>query len=202
MSAPPPDRMLMRAVAEVVINEEKARAAADRELADRIAALEARPIEKPADEPLLVPPELAAQIRSLQQMLDEPPPVIAPPEPPQLPRRLTGTTVNRDGELVVLYSDGSSERHGKVVGPRGEAGPPGRDGAPGAVGAKGDAGQPGRDGIKGDAGPPGPDGVRGDQGPPGRDGISVAAIARNHCGELMFTLSDGTVLAPIGEKAA
>ena len=181
MSAPPLDRTLMRAVAEVVINEEKARAAADRELADRIAALEARPIEKAAAaEPLLVPPELAAQIRSLQQMLDEPPTVIAPPEPPQLPRRLTGTTVNRDGELVVLYSDGSSERHGKVVGERGEQGPPGRDGAPGAVGAKGD------------------------EGPPGRDGVSVVAIARNHFGELMFTLSDGTVLAPVGrdEKAA
>jgi hypothetical protein len=178
MSAPPLDRMLMRAVAEVVINEEKARAAADRELADRIAALEARPIEKAAAaEPLLVPPELVAQIRSLQQLLDEPPPVIAPPEPPQLPRRLTGSTVNRDGEFVVFYSDGTSERHGKVVGQRGEQGPPGRDGAPGA---------------------------RGDAGPPGRDGVSVVAIARNHFGELMFTLSDGTVLAPIGrdEKAA
>ncbi|RPI39337.1 MAG: hypothetical protein EHM67_10310, partial [Hyphomicrobiaceae bacterium] len=76
MSAPPLDRTLMRAVAEVVINEEKARAAVDRELADRIAALEARPIEKAAAvaEHLLVPPELAEQIRSLQQMLDEPPP--------------------------------------------------------------------------------------------------------------------------------
>lgn len=173
-----PDRVLMRAVAEVVINEEKARAAADRELADRIAALEARPIAKgDANEPLRVPPELAEQIKSLQQLLDEPLPVIAPPEPPQLPRRVTGTMVNRDGELVVTYSDGTSERHGKVVGPRGEQG---RDGAPGAVGA------------------------RGDEGPPGRDGISVVAIARNHFGELMFTLSDGTVLTPIGrdEKAA
>jgi hypothetical protein len=170
MSAPPLDRTLMRAVAEVVINEEKARAAADHELADRIAALEVRPIEKAAaDEPLLVPPELAAQIRSLQQLLDEPPPVIAPPEPPQLPRRLTGTTVNRDGELVVLYSDGTNERHGKVVGPRGEQGPPGRDGAPGA------------------------DGVKGDEGRRGRDGVSIATTGINRRGELVVTLSDGTV---------
>ena len=154
-------------------------------LTARIAALEARPIEKgDAAEPLLVPPELAAQIKSLQQLLDEPLPVIAPPEPPQLPRRLTGTTVNRDGELVVLYSDGTSERHGKVIGPRGEQGPPGRDGAPGAAGARGEEGPAGRDGV---------DGAKGDEGRRGRDGVSIATTGINRRGELVVTLSDGTV---------
>jgi len=111
--------MLMRAVAEVVINEEKARAAADRELAAEVALLRER-ID--ASDRIMVPPELAAQIKSLQQLLDEPPPAIAPPAPPELPRRVTGSMVTRDGELVVTYSDGTSEQLGSVIGPRGRDG--------------------------------------------------------------------------------
>ena len=83
-----PDRALMRAVAEVVILEEKARAAVDRELADRIAALEARPVEKA----LLVPPELAGQIKSAIHLLHESPPIVqqrsASPLPPRRVRRI------------------------------------------------------------------------------------------------------------------
>jgi len=136
-----PDRALMRAVAEVVINEEKARAAADRELAAEVTRLRER-LETEAGmlDRSLVPPELAEQIRTAARMLEEPPPdrQIAPP-------------VER------------------VIGPPGEHGPAGRDGV---------------------------DGEKGDEGPPGRDGISITAASINRDGELMLTLSNGTVLTP------
>jgi hypothetical protein len=84
-------------------------------------------------------------------------------------RHLAGVMITRAGELAVSYSDGSSERLGLVIGPAGEPGPPGRDGVAGG---------------------------QGDVGPRGRDGISVTGAAINRDGELMLTLSDGTVLTP------
>lgn len=86
-------------------------------------------------------------------------------------RRVTGALITRNGELALAYSDGSSERLGVVVGP---------------PGAPGERGEPGRDGV----------GAKGDPGPAGRDGVSVTAAAVNRSGELMLTLSDGTVLTP------
>ena len=47
----------------------------------------------------------------------------------------------------------------------------------------------GRDGVDGVS-------VKGDEGPPGRDGISIIATAINRDGELILTLSDGTLLTP------
>ena len=88
-----------------------------------------------------------------------------------MPRSVTGTVITRSGELAVSYSDGSSERLGSVIGPQGE---------------KGGQGEPGRDGI----------GMKGEDGPPGRDGVSVTATSINRDGELMMTLSDGSVLTP------
>ncbi len=140
MSAPQPDP-IMRAVAEVMVNEEKARLAADRELAAELERLRER-IEAEANS---LPPELAEQIKSLTAALAEPMPV------PQM-----APAVER------------------VVGPPGEAGAPGRDG---------------RDGVDGVS-------VKGDEGPPGRDGISIIATAINRDGELILTLSDGTLLTP------
>ena len=84
---------------------------------------------------------------------------------------MTGAVITRSGELAVSYSDGSSERLGHVIGPQGE---------------KGAQGEPGRDGI----------GMKGEDGPPGRDGVSVTAASINRDGELMLTLSDGSVLTP------
>ena len=79
---------LLGAIADVMFGEEQARAAADRELADRIAALEARPVEK--DE--VVPPELAEQIKSAIHLLHESPPIVqqrsASPLPPRRVRRI------------------------------------------------------------------------------------------------------------------
>ena len=144
MSAPQPDP-IMRAVAEVVVNEEKLRVAADRELAAELERL--RELVDALDNNS-VPPELAAQLKSITAALAEP-----MPEPQLAP---------------------AAER---VIGPPGERGPAGRDGVDGRDGA---------DGVS----------VRGDEGPPGRDGISIIATAINRDGELILTLSDGTLLTP------
>jgi hypothetical protein len=155
-----PDRALMRAVAEVVIAEEKARGAADEVITADLSRLRERLDEQGT---IAVPPALAEQVRAAARLLEQPP--IDHP----VARHLTGTMITRGGELAVSYSDGSNERLGSVVGPPGERGPVG---ASGAIGADGH------------------------QGPPGRDGISIIAAAINRDGELMLTMSDGTVLTP------
>ena len=136
-------------------------------LAARVAALEARPLDKgDAGE---LPAELVEQINSTKQMLQEPLPVPEIARQAEPPRHITGSMITRDGMLAVSYSDGTIERLGPVIGPSGEAGP---------------QGAPGRDGAKGD------------EGPPGRDGVGIAAYAINRKGELMITGTDGTVHTP------
>jgi outer membrane receptor protein involved in Fe transport len=141
-----------------------------RTLAERVKAVEAATL----------PADLVAQLKSAAEALAEPmpePSVVAPVTPalPQeIPRSVTGTVITRTGELAVSYSDGGGERLGHVIGPQGEKG------------VIGERGEPGRDGI----------GIKGDEGPPGRDGISVTAASINRDGELMLTLSDGSVLTP------
>jgi hypothetical protein len=123
-----------------------------------------------------VPPELLAKLKAATEMLAEPLPQPAEAEPVAIAqlepvRNVRGAVITRSGELALAYSDGSSERLGTVIGPPGERGQPGERGA---------------DGV----------GSKGDDGPPGRDGVSIAAAAINRGGELMLTLSDGTVLTP------
>ena len=137
----------MRAVAEVVVNEEKLRVAADRELAAELERLRDLVDAIPNG----VPPEIAEQLKSITAALAEPMPT------PQLAA--------------------PAER---VIGPPGAPGEPGRPGRDGVDG---------RDGIDGVS-------VKGDEGPPGRDGISIIATAINRDGELILTLSDGTLLTP------
>jgi len=106
MSAPPPDRMLMRAVAEVVINEEKARIAADRELAAEMEQLRLRNGELNGT----VPPELAEQIKQAIHLLHESPPIVqlnAPPRsasplPPPRPSRIER---NENGGYTLIYDE-------------------------------------------------------------------------------------------------
>jgi|SRR5580765_6828223 len=138
MSAPQPDP-IMRAVAEVVVNEEKLRVAADRELAAELERLRELVDAIPNN---IMPPEIAAQLRSITAAMAEPMPQPALAAP---------------AERVV--------------------GPPGRDGVDGRDGA---------DGIS----------VKGDEGPPGRDGVSIIGTAINRDGELILTLSDGSLLTP------
>jgi hypothetical protein len=172
MSAQPDRPFLMRAVAEVVVAEEKARVAADRDMADEIKRLRERIDELGAkrDDPVtLVPSGLAEQISNADRLIKEWPPLRTAPVP--VVRNVAGAMLTRDGQLAVSYSDGSTERLGQVVGPQGATGP---------------QGIPGRDGI----------GFKGDDGPAGRDGVGIVAAAINRAGELMLTMSDGSVLTP------
>jgi hypothetical protein len=135
-------------------------------------------------EATVVPVELAVQLKAAAEVLAEPLPRndvapvvdIAGEVARQLERlrRVIGAVITRDGELAITYSDGSIDRLGHVIGP------------PGEKGAQGERGDIGSDGI----------GIKGDEGPPGRDGVSVEQAAINRDGELMLTLSDGTVLMP------
>jgi Collagen triple helix repeat (20 copies) len=69
-------------------------------------------------------------------------------------------------------------------GPAGDAGPQGEKGADGAQGPQGERGEVG------------PEGARGEAGERGREGAGIVAAAINREGELMLTLSDGSVLMP------
>lgn len=68
----------------------------------------------------------------------------------------------RDGKLVLTRDNGSLCEVGPVIGPRGEAGEPGRDGEPGPAGKDGEQGPAGRDGEPGPAGRDGKDGKNAD----------------------------------------
>jgi hypothetical protein len=121
-----------------------------------------------------LPPDLVEQLKSAAEAMAQPAPepiVVVPVASAASLRNITGAVITRGGELAIAYSDGSGERLGYVIGPHGEKGAPGERGT---------------DGI----------GIKGDAGPPGRDGVGVTAAQINRDGELMLTLSDGSVLTP------
>jgi hypothetical protein len=138
-----------------------------RALHERVKAVEANEL----------PPDLVERLKSATEILAQPPPEpqaapVVPWLPPEAPpRRVASAIITRTGELAVSYSDGTSERLGHVIGPQGEKGAPGDCGERGV-------------------------GMQGEAGPPGRDGVSVTAASINRDGELMLTLSDGSVLTP------
>lgn len=75
--------------------------------------------------------------------------------------------VNDDGYLVLIYTDGTEEAAGYVVGRDGKDGQNGKDGKDGLNGIDG---KDGEKGDKGDQGIAGPQGEKGDQGPQGIQG--------------------------------
>ena len=77
-------------------------------------------------------------------------------------RSVVGASVNDAGELILSYSDGTTENLGLVKGADGE------DGAPGI---RGEAGKRGKDGVDGEKGEPGRDGQNGDDGVDGANGV-------------------------------
>ena len=85
-------------------------------------------------------------------------------------------TTNDEGDLIITYTDGTTEDAGKVVGDDGAAGTPGADGSDGAQGPKGDDGKDGADGAAGND---------------GKDGRGIDSVRINDAGELIVTFSDG-----------
>ncbi len=76
-------------------------------------------------------------------------------------RSIVGTSINDKGELILSYSDGTSENLGVVKGEAGEVGAPGM---------RGEAGKDGKDGKNGANGEDGATGEKGDPGEKGQDG--------------------------------
>ena len=89
-------------------------------------------------------------------------------------RGIKSVTTNDKGEVVVTYTDGTSEILGTLAGSKGDQGMPGRDGFDGA---------PGRDGT---------DGRDGANGKDGKDGRGIKSVTSDADGNLVITYTDGT----------
>lgn len=89
-------------------------------------------------------------------------------------RGIESVTTNDKGEVVVTYTDGTSEILGTLAGAKGDKGTPGRDGFDGA---------PGRDGT---------DGRDGANGKDGKDGRGIKSVTTDADGNLVITYTDGT----------
>ena len=92
-------------------------------------------------------------------------------------RGIKSVTTNDKGEVVVTYTDGTSEILGTLAGAKGDQGTPGRDGFDGA---------PGRDGTDGR------DGANGKDGKDGKDGRGIKSVTTDADGNLVITYTDGT----------
>ncbi|WP_141741471.1 ExeM/NucH family extracellular endonuclease [Corynebacterium sp. HMSC05E07] len=100
-------------------------------------------------------------------------------------RGIKSVTTNDKGEVVVTYTDGTSEILGTLAGAKGDQGTPGRDGFDGA---------PGRDGT---------DGRDGANGKDGKDGRGIKSVTTDADGNLVITYTDGTSeTVKSGEKPA
>lgn len=100
MSAPQSDP-IMRAVAEVVVAEEKLRVAADRELAAELERL--REQLDSIDLAPIVPPELAEQVALAVRVLHESSPVAEPKPPP--PPKVIRIERDANGSMVPIYGE-------------------------------------------------------------------------------------------------
>lgn len=96
---------------------------------------------------------------------------IPTPEKPRDPVDVTDAAINRDGELLLVLSNGSTKNLGKVVGSDGMNGINGMDGRDGKDGERGPEGPAGKDGTNGVDGVDGADGVDGKDGKDGADGL-------------------------------
>ena len=92
-------------------------------------------------------------------------------------REVRTAEINKRGELVLIFTDGTESIVGRVDG---------RDGAPGIDGKDGANGLDGKDGEKGDKGDTGL------MGPEGKDGVSIKNINLNSDGNLLITYDGGT----------
>ncbi|STC80893.1 ExeM/NucH family extracellular endonuclease [Corynebacterium minutissimum] len=89
-------------------------------------------------------------------------------------RGIKSVATNDKAELIITYTDGTSEILGTLAGSKGDQGTPGRDGFDGA---------PGRDGT---------DGANGKDGKDGKDGRGIKSVTTDADGNLVITYTDGT----------
>ena len=98
------------------------------------------------------------------------------------PRGVRTIEINEKGELIVIFTDGTTSNAGVVKGEKGDAGEKGEDGRDGVDGKNGIDGEDGKNGEKGDQG------LRGTEG---RDGRSIESVEVDAEGRLVITYSDG-----------
>ena len=95
-------------------------------------------------------------------------------------REVRTAEINEKGELILIFTDGTTSNVGMVKG---------ADGAPGADGKDGANGKDGADGKDGATGEKGDTGLTGTEG---RDGSSIESVSMNEDGALVITYDDGT----------
>ena len=88
--------------------------------------------------------------------------------------QLVAAEINANGELVLVYGDGTEQNLGVVVG---KDGADGKDGANGKDGADGKDGKDGINGKDGKDGADGKDGVDGEDGKDGTAGTDISAVS-------------------------
>ena len=133
----------------------------------------------------------------------EPEPAPAPGQQPE--GGIRDASINRDGHLILTFTNGTTKDLGKVVGKDGKDGRNGADGKDGHDGRDGRDAPAGRDGKDGRDGAAGKDGAPGKEGAPGvdgKDGRGIASVKTDKDGKLVVTLTDGTVLPPVEMPAA
>lgn len=101
-------------------------------------------------------------------------------------RDIRNVEINEDGELILLFTDGTQSSLGRVVGEDG------KDGLDGAKGEKGDNGENGKDGINGKNGTNGINGTNGTNGIDGNDGRGIASIEQTEDGKILISYTDNT----------
>lgn len=112
------------------------------------------------------------------------------------PKHVTEALIDRDGNLVLALSDGSTKELGRVVGKDGSPGVDGTPGRDGVDGQAGPAGQKGDAGERGESGEPGLPGDCGEKGDPGRDGFGFDDLSVELVGErtIMLRFARGDVV--------
>lgn len=97
-------------------------------------------------------------------------------------RSVRTVEINEAGELIVIFSDGSTSNVGRVKGDTGEKGEKGEDGVDGVNG---------KDGINGIDGKDGAAGQKGAVGADGHGGRSIDSVSADKEGNLVIAYSDG-----------
>lgn len=115
-------------------------------------------------------------------------PAPAAPADPRDPIDIRDALIDRNGDLNIVFSDGTTKNVGRIVGRDGIDGAPGRDGLNGAEGLRGEPGRDGLDGINGI------DGINGVDGRNGVDGFGfddMSAELQDDGRTVVFRFSQG-----------
>lgn len=142
-------------------------------------------------DPVKVGFNLATVSRSADELKDcataEEPNPSEDPDQTEDARGIKSVTINDAGHLIIVYTDGTTEDAGKVVGADGE------DGADGKGGVDGEDGADGKDSA---------------DGKPGKDGRGIESVTTNDKGEVVVTYTDGAtdnlgpLAGPKGDQGA